>query len=334
LGDSSIRRNLTALLLACAFAFLAAGARADPLPSWNEGAAKQRILDFVGAVTDPSGDRYVAPEARIAVFDNDGTLWSEKPYYFQLAFVLDRVRALAPAHPEWREKEPFRAVIEGDREALSQLGTHDLLALVAATHSGQTDAEFAAAAQQWLASARHPTRDVPFTELVFQPMLELLAFLREEGFQTWIVSGGGIDFLRVFAEDVYGIPPEQVIGSGVQKAFREDAGTGGAFVRLPELLAPLNDEEGKPVWIRRHIGRRPILAFGNSDGDLAMLTHATGGDGPSLGLLLHHDDAEREWAYDRASSVGGLDRGLDQAGRRGWVLVSMKDDFGRVYPAR
>lgn len=308
-------------------------AEGDPLPSWNDGAARSAILSFVAAVTDPASGSYVPAAERIATFDNDGNLWSEKPFYFQLAFALDRVRALAPEHPEWKDQDPFRAVLSGDAEALASLHTADVVKLVAASHTGMTDAEFSEVVREWLATARHPRFDRPYTELVYQPMLELLAFLRANGFQTWICSGGGADFVREFAEDTYGIPPEQVIGSGVAKEFYVRDGIGG-FVRLPKLLDPINDGPGKPVWIQRQIGRRPILASGNSDGDLQMLQLATSGPGPSLALLLHHDDAEREWAYDKDSSVGRLDKALVEAKTRGWTVVGIEKDFATVYPRR
>ena len=321
---------LLALALTAAIPLTASG---DPLPSWNEGEAKNRILAFVASVTDPASDQYLPPAARIATFDNDGTLWAEQPLYFQLVFALDRIRAEAGSHPEWHEDPTFQAVLSDDPKALSGLHLEDVLKIVTASHAGMTDAEFQAQTEAWLLSARHPRFDAAYATLVYQPMLELLRFLRDEGFQTWICSGGGIDFVRAFAEDVYGIPPEQVIGSGVAKEFRSEGGT-AHFARLPKLLEPVNDKEGKPVWIRRHIGRLPVLAVGNSDGDLAMLRYAGSGSGPSLGVLLHHDDAEREWAYDRESHVGRLSEGLDIAEASGWVVVSMKDDFARVFPAR
>jgi phosphoserine phosphatase len=324
-------RSLLSTALAAAAVFVTVAASADPLPSWNEGPARDRILAFVAAVTDPYGKSYVAPAERIAVFDNDGTLWSEKPFYFQAAFIVDRVHAMADDHPEWKGKAPFQAVLSDDPDALGTLDVHGLLELAMASHTGMTDAEFDRTADDWLTSARHPRSNRPYTEMVYQPMLELLAFLRANGFQTWICSGGGIDLVRRFAEDVYGIPPEQVIGSGVAKELREKD---GALVRLPKLLAPVNDGPGKPVWIERQIGRRPILAFGNSDGDFEMLAHTTRGTGQRLGLILHHDDAEREWAYDSDSSVGRLDRARKEAGRRGWEIVSMQRDFARVYPRR
>jgi phosphoserine phosphatase len=312
---------------------LAGPVAADPLASWNDGATKKRILAFVASVTDPAGEHYVAPEERIAVFDNDGTLWAEQPLYFQLVFALDRVRVQAADHPEWKEQDPFRAVLSGDPEALESLDLEDVLTLVAATHSGMSDAEFSATAEAWLENARHPRFDAPYPSLVYAPMLELLGFLRESGFETWICSGGGIDFVRAFSERVYDIPPEQVIGTGIAKEFEVVDGV-PRLVRLPKLLGPVNDKGGKPVWIQRHIGRRPILAFGNSDGDLAMLRYTSGGSGPSLGLLLHHDDAEREWAYDRESHIGRLDQGFEEAKRRDWLLVSLKNDFARVFPGR
>jgi len=306
---------------------------ADPLPSWNEGEAKSRILAFVASVTDPASDQYLPPEERIATFDNDGTLWAEQPIYFQLVFALDRIRAEASAHPEWQEDPTFQAVLSDDPKALSGLHLQDVLKIVTASHAGMTDVEFQAQTEAWLASARHPRFDAGYSTLVYQPMLELLRFLRDEGFQTWICSGGGIDFVRAFAEGVYGIPPEQVIGSGVAKEFSTEGGA-AHFSRLPKLLEPVNDKEGKPVWISRHIGRRPVLAVGNSDGDLAMLRYSVAGAGPSLGVLIRHDDAEREWAYDRDSHVGRLAEGLDTATTEGWLIVSMKGDFARIFPAR
>jgi len=302
----------------------------DVLASWNEGPARTRIVEFVQSSTDAASPGYVAPEERIAVFDNDGTLWSEQPAYFQLLFALDRVRALAPEHPEWKTTQPFKAALEGDMAALAAGGEHALLELVMATHAGNTTDEFRAIVRQWLATARHPTLGRPYTGLVFQPMLELLGYLRANDFKTFIVSGGGIEFLRAFAEDVYGIPPEQVVGSSIRTKYEVRDGQ-PVLVRLPEIDF-IDDKAGKPVGINRHIGRRPILAFGNSDGDFEMLEWTTAGSGPRLGLLLHHDDGDREFAYDRKSAAGRLDRGLDEAGRRGWVLVSVKDDWRVVHP--
>jgi phosphoglycolate phosphatase-like HAD superfamily hydrolase len=305
-------------------------AQADPLASWNDGAAKRAIIELVEATTKPASPHFVAPEARIAVFDNDGTLWSEKPAYFQLAFALDRVRALAPQHPEWKTTQPFKAALEGDMKALAAGGEHALLELVMASHAGNTTEEFQSIVGQWLAEARHPTLKRPYTELVYQPQLELLEYLRSSGFKVFIVSGGGIDFLRVFSEEVYGVPRENVVGSSIVTEYKVVEGK-PALVRLPKLNF-IDDKAGKPVGIHQHIGRRPILAFGNSDGDFEMLEWTTAGEGPRLGLLVHHDDAEREFAYDRESSVGRLNRGLDEAAKRGWQVVSMKNDWKQVYP--
>jgi phosphoglycolate phosphatase-like HAD superfamily hydrolase len=302
----------------------------DPLPSWNHGDAKQSIFDFVIRVTDPASSDFVPEAERIAVFDNDGTLWAEQPAYFQLIFAMDRVMALAPEHPEWKTTQPFQAVLEGDMEALAASGEHGLLELVMATHAGMTTDEFAAIAAEWMATARHPTTGRPYTEMVYQPMLDLLDYLRANGFKTFIVSGGGIEFMRPWTEAVYGIPPEQVIGSSIKTVFEVRDGE-PVLVRLPELNF-IDDKAGKPVGINTHIGRRPIAAFGNSDGDFQMLEWATAGGGASLGVYIHHTDAEREWAYDRDSHIGRLDRGLDEASARGWVVVDMKRDWKTVFP--
>jgi haloacid dehalogenase-like hydrolase len=320
------RVALTTLLL-----WLAAGAaaHADPLPSWNDGPARQAIVAFVERVTKEGGPDFVPPAERIAVFDNDGTLWSEQPMYVQLAFALDRVKALAPEHPEWKTKEPFAAALRGNLAALAASGEHGLLELLMATHAGNTSEEFARIVEDWLASARHPTRGRPYTECVYPPMLELLAYLRASGFKTFIVSGGGVEFMRPWAERVYGVPPEQVVGSSIQTRYELRDGK-PAIVRLPAVDF-VDDEAGKPVGIHKFIGRRPIAAFGNSDGDFEMLEWVTSGPGPRFGAILHHDDAEREVAYDRSSSVGRLDRGLDEAPKRGWTLVSMKRDWKRVF---
>jgi len=306
---------------------------ADPLASWNEGPAKARIVAFVEATTRQGGRDYVAPSDRIAVFDNDGTLWSEQPMYFQLAFAIDRVKALAPAHPEWKTREPFKAALEGDMKALAASGEHGLLELVMATHAGNTSEEFARIVRDWAKTARHPTFRRPYTELTYKPMRELLDYLRANGFKTYIVSGGGVEFLRVFAEELYGVPPEQVIGSGIKAKYEVRDGV-PVIVRLPEIDF-IDDKAGKPVGIHKFIGRRPIAAFGNSDGDLEMLEWTTAGPGPRLGVLVHHDDAGREFAYDRASPFGKLDRGLDEARTRGWLVVSIGNDWRTVHaPAR
>jgi haloacid dehalogenase-like hydrolase len=326
-------RRLLQIALSIA-ALAAAGtalAQSDPLPSWNEGPAKARIVGFVQAVTDKGSKEYVAPADRIAVFDNDGTLWSEQPAYFQLLFAIDRVKALAPKHPEWKTTQPFKAAIEGDMKALAASGEKGLLELVMATHAGNTPEEFQAIVRGWLATARHPKFNRPYTELVFQPMLELLDYLRANGFKTYIVSGGGIEFVRAWSQGVYGIPPEQVIGSSVKTKYEVRNGQ-PVIVRLPEINF-IDDKAGKPVGINQHIGRQPIAAFGNSDGDFQMLEWVTSAPGARLGLLVHHDDAEREYAYDRQSHIGKLDRGLDEGPKRGWTIVSMKRDWNRIYPA-
>ena len=302
---------------------------ADSLPSWTDGASKARIVSFVESVTDPTSQAYVPPAERIAVFDNDGTLWSEQPMYFQLAFILDRVKALAPQHPEWQTQEPFKSVLAGDMAGVAATGEHGLLELVAATHAGMTSEEFAGTVSNWLEAARHPRFERPYTELTYAPMKELLAYLRANGFKTFIVSGGGVEFVRVFSERVYGVPPEQVVGSSIRTKYEVRDGK-PTIVRLPEMEF-IDDKAGKPVGINRYIGRRPILAFGNSDGDFEMLEYTTSAPGPRLGLIVHHDDGEREYAYDRESSVGRLDRGLDEAAKRGWVVVSMKSDWRAVY---
>jgi phosphoserine phosphatase len=302
----------------------------DPLPSWNDGTAKASITAFVGKVTKEGTPDFVPPADRIAVFDNDGCLWSEQPAYFQLLFAIDRVKALAPKHPEWKTKQPFKAVLEGDMKALAASGERGLLQLVMASHAGMTTDEFSRTVKDWLATARHPRFKRAYSDLVYQPMLELLAYLRANGFQTWIVSGGGIEFVRVFSQEKYGIPPQQVVGSSIKTKYEVRDGK-PALVRLPELNF-IDDKAGKPVGIHQHIGKRPIAAFGNSDGDFEMLEWVTAGAGPRFGLLVHHDDAEREFAYDRKSHVGRLDRGLDEGPKRGWTIVSMKSDWRTVYP--
>jgi phosphoglycolate phosphatase-like HAD superfamily hydrolase len=306
-------------------------AASDPLPSWNDGQAKRQIVDFVVRVTEPAGPDFVPEAERIATFDNDGTLWSEKPVYFQLLFAIDRIKALAPGHPEWKDKQPFKGVLEDDLEAVAATGEHGLLELVMATHGGMTTAEFEKIVESWLASARHPERDRLYTEMVYQPMLELLDYLRAHGFKTFITSGGGIEFMRPWVEGVYGIPPEQVIGSSIKVEFRERDGE-PVLVRLPEIDF-IDDKKEKPVGIHKFIGRRPIAAFGNSDGDFEMLQWATAGERPGLAVIIHHTDGEREWAYDRDSHVGRLVRGLDEAAARGWVVVDMKNDWNEVHPA-
>ncbi|MEW6742795.1 MAG: HAD family hydrolase [Planctomycetota bacterium] len=309
---------------------LAGAALEDPLPSWNEGRAKQAIIEFVRVVTDKASPHYVPPEERIATFDNDGTLWAEQPMYFQFFFTLDRLKALAPQHPEWREKQPFKGLLEGDLQAVSAAGEKGVIELVMATHAGMTTEEFDKIVRDWLATARHPRFNRPFTDVVYQPMLELLAFLRANGFKTYIVSGGGVDFMRPWTEKVYGIPPEQVVGSSIKTKFEMRDG-GPALLRLPEVDF-IDDKAGKPVAIDKFIGRRPIAACGNSDGDLEMLQWTAAGQGARLILIVHHTDAEREWAYDRQSPIGRLDKALDEAARCRWTVVDMKKDFRRVFP--
>ena len=324
-------RSLTAVLVLAVGGLMAQAApAAEALPSWNDGAAKARIVAFVQGVTDPRSRSYVPPAERIAVFDNDGTLWSEQPAYFQLAFAIDRVKALAPQHPEWQGKQPFQGVLEGDLKAVAATGERGLMELVMATHAGMTTEEFAASVRQWVKTARHPTLKRPYTELVFQPMLELLGYLRANGFKTYIVSGGGIEFMRVFAEEVYGVPPEQVIGSTIATKYELRDGK-PVIVREPKLDF-IDDKAGKPLAINKFIGRRPIAAFGNSDGDFEMLEWTTAGAGPRLAVIVHHDDAAREFAYDRDSHIGKLRRGLDEGPGRGWSIVSMKNDWKAVYP--
>ena len=291
--------------------------------------AKARIVAFVQAVTDPSSKDYVKPAERIAVFDNDGTLWPEQPMYIQLAFVLDRVKALAATHPEWKNKQPFKAAIEGDMNTLAKSGEHGLVELVMATHAGMTTEAFDAIVTDWLATAQHPTLKHPYTELVYQPMLELLSYLRANGFKTFIVSGGGIEFMRPWVERVYGIPPEQVIGSTIEVKYEIRDGK-PVLMREPAVNF-IDDKAGKPMGIHYHIGRRPIAAFGNSDGDFQTLEWTTSGPGLRFGLYVHHDDAQREYAYDRKSPIGKLDRGLDEGPKRGWTIVSMKRDWKTIF---
>ena len=302
----------------------------DPLPSWNEGKSKQQILDFVKDVTTASSSNFIPPGERIATFDNDGTLWSEQPAYFQLLFAIDRVKALAPNHPEWKEQQPFKSVLENDMAALAASGTKGLLQLVMASHAGMTTAEFEKIVQDWLATAKHPRFKRPYTDLVYQPMLELLDYLRANAFKTYIVSGGGIEFMRPWVEQVYGIPPEQVVGSSIKTKFTVRDGT-PVIVRLPEIDF-IDDKAGKPIAIHKFIGRRPIAAIGNSDGDLQMLQWTAAGKGRQLMIIVRHTDPDREWAYDRKSTIGRLDKALDEANARGWTVVDMKKDWNVIYP--
>ncbi len=310
--------------------FGASAAWAAPLESWNDTAAKQAIVSFVEKTTRDGSPDFVPPAERIAVFDNDGTLWSEQPMYFQLAFLIDRIKALAPEHPEWKEKEPFASLLKGDMKGVAASGMKGLLELGAATHAGMTIEEFDKIVTDWLATAKHPKTGKPYTQMVFQPMVELLDYLRANGYKTFIISGGGIEFMRPWTENVYGIPPEQVVGSSLKLKYEVKDGK-PALVKQPDLDL-IDDKEGKPVGIQSHIGRRPVFAAGNSDGDFQMLEWTTSGEGPRFGLIVHHTDGEREFAYDRESQFGKLDKGLDEAPKRGWVLVDMKKDWKTVFP--
>ena len=303
-------------------------ALSDPLPSWAEGDTKSAIIGFVESVTDPASPDYVTPAARIATFDNDGTLWAEKPVYFQLIYALDRLREKAEADPSILTSDALRAAFEGDIEALLATGTEGLMEVLAVSHSGMSAPEFQADVRAWLGSATHPDTGRRYDEMIYQPMLELLSYLREEGFQTWIVSGGGVHFIRAFADRTYGIPPEQVLGSATPTEY--DAGT-RTIAKLPGI-AFVDDKAGKPVGIDSRIGRRPILAAGNSDGDFQMLEYTIAGDGARFALIVHHTDADREYAYDRDSHVGRLVRGLDEGPGRGWLIVDMADDWTQVWP--
>ncbi len=320
-------------LVFCWIFFFSAPLRAEEtLPSWNDGPAKQAIVAFVTKTTTPGGSGYVKPEERIAVFDNDGTLWTEWPAYSQLYFALDRIRALSPDHPEWKKRRPFKAALAGDMKALAATGEKGLLEIVAAAHAGNTTEEFKTIVARWLETAEHPKFKARYDRLVYQPMLELMAYLRANGFKTYIVSGGGVEFMRAFAERVYGVPPEQVVGSSITTKFA--VVDGKPVLKREAKIDFIDDKAGKPVGVNRAIGRRPIAAFGNSDGDFELLQWTTAGEGPRFGLIVHHDDAEREAAYDRHALAGRLDRGLDEAPSRGWVVVSMKNDWKTIFPAR
>ncbi len=307
-------------------------AQTDPLPSWNDTAPKAAIVAFVEKVTAKGSADFVPEADRVAVFDNDGTLWVEHPMYTQLAFALDRVKALASAHPEWKTKQPFKAVLEGDMKTLAASGEKGLVEIIMATHSGMTSDEFQKIASDWIATARDPKFKRAYTDLVYQPMLELLAYLRENGFKTFVVSGGGVEFMRPWTEKVYGIPPEQVIGSSIKTKFEMQNGK-PVLLRTPAINF-IDDKEGKPVGINEYIGRRPIAAFGNSDGDLQMLQWTTMADGPRFGLIVHHTDAEREYAYDRKTEFGRLDKALDAAAANHWTVVDMKADWKQIFPSK
>jgi phosphoglycolate phosphatase-like HAD superfamily hydrolase len=303
--------------------------RRDPLSMWHPGEAKERILRFVLGTTLEGSETYVAPAQRVAVFDNDGTLWVEQPYYTQLRFAFDRIGALAAGHPEWQDDPVLRAAIDQNMDAISAHGMAGLAKIVAASHSGITTEELADVVRDWIATARHPRFDRPYTELIYQPQLQLMAFLRTHGYRNYIVSGGGVEFMRAWAEDVYGLPPQQVIGSSAKTVYELRDGR-GVLLQLSEIDL-VDDGPGKPVGINRYIGQRPTIAVGNSDGDLEMLQYTTSGDGPSLGIYIHHDDAEREYAYDRAALFGGLDEGLREAAKQDWLVVSMRNDWNQVF---
>jgi phosphoserine phosphatase len=324
----SLMRHL--LLILIFHAALAPARAEDALLSWREGEAKKSIVAFVENVTRAGGPDFVKPEERIAVFDNDGTLWTEWPFYSQGFFALDRVRALAPQHPDWRKRQPFKAALAGDLKAIAAGGEKSAMEIVVATHAGDTPEAFQAIVADWLAHAEHPKFKAHYDRLVYQPMLELLSYLRANGFKTFIVSGGGVEFVRAFSERVYGVPPEQVVGSTI--VTKLELVDGEPVLKREAKIDFVNDKAGKPVGINKFIGRRPIAAFGNSDGDFEMLDWTTRGPGPRFGLIVHHDDATREAAYDRQSAVGRLDRGLDEAGKRGWTLVSMKNDWKTIFP--
>jgi phosphoglycolate phosphatase-like HAD superfamily hydrolase len=303
---------------------------ADPLPSWNDGPAKKALLNFVAKVTKEGGPDFVPRPERVATFDNDGTLWAEKPLYFQLAFALDRVKVLVEKHPEWKEKEPYKSILAGETKSLVNAGEKAFVDLIATTHTGMTADEFEEIVKDWLKTARHPRFKRPYTDLVYQPQLELLAYLRDNGFKTFIVSGGGIDFMRPWVPRSYGIPPDQIVGSSNKMKYELLDGK-PVLLRLPEIDF-IDDKSGKPVGIHRFIGRRPTLAFGNSDGDFEMLQYTTAGKGPRLGLIVHHTDAEREYAYERDSPVGRLDKALDAAPKNGWIVVDMKKEWKVIFP--
>jgi phosphoserine phosphatase len=322
--------RLLLLLLALLLAGRVQARGGDPLPSWQEGPSKRAITAFVDAVTTPGSPQFVPPAERIATVDNDGTLWAEQPFYVQGLFALDRIRALAPANPQWRDQEPFASVLRGDPAAALADGEPSIAAIVAASHAGLSTDAFQQLVRDWIRTARHPQTGRLYTQMVYQPMLELLAYLRQRGFTTFLVSGGGVDFMRPWAEQTYGIPPQQVIGSSIQTRF--ELHDGEPVLMRQSQINVVNDGDSKPVTIQQHIGRRPIAAFGNSDGDLAMLQWTMAGPGLRFALLVHHTDAQREWAYDRSSAVGRLDRALTEANARGWTVVDMRRDWLVVFP--
>lgn len=325
-----MKRHKFILALAVASIMAPLVTAADPLPSWNGGPTKKSIVDFVTRVTKDGGPDFVPVSERIATFDNDGTLWCEHPMYVQLFFAIDRIKYLAPTHPDWKLKLPFKALLEGDLKAVMETGERGLVEIGMASHAGMSTEEFENIVKDWLKTARHPRFKRPFTELVYQPMLELLAYLRANGFKTFIVSGGGVEFMRPWTEKVYGIPPEQVVGSSIKTRYELRDGR-PVLIRLPELNF-VDDKTGKPIGINEMIGRRPIMAFGNSDGDFQMLEWTTSGPGPRFGLIVHHTDGKREYDYDRLTPFGRLDKALEEAPKRGWTVVNMKTDWKRIFP--
>jgi phosphoglycolate phosphatase-like HAD superfamily hydrolase len=331
-GFATRRAFLIALLVFGSLVVLQVDALAqtDPLPAWNDGAAKKSITDFVARVTAPGAADFVPPAERIATFDNDGTLWCEQPVYFELAFAFDEIKAMAPQHPDWKTKQPFKAVLDGDMQALAAAGEKGLLAIVAATHSGMTTEAFSKTVLNWIATAQHPRFKRPYTDLVFQPMIELLSYLRANGFKTFIVSGGGVEFMRPWTGTIYGVPPEQVVGSSGVVKFEMGPDGKPVLMKLPQVEF-VDDGAGKPVGINRFIGRRPIFAFGNSDGDQQMLEWTAAGTGARFVGLVHHTDAVREYTYDRQSHIGKLDKALDKADAKGWTVVDMKNDWKKIF---
>jgi len=304
----------------------------DPLPSWYEGASKNSIIEFVKKTTTEGSTDFIPMADRVACFDNDGTLWSEQPIYFQLAFALDQVKTLAPQHPEWKIKQPFKALLEDDLKTALAGGEKALMEIVMATHSGMTTEEFDKVVKDWMLTAKHPKTGQPYTKMVFQPMVELLNYLRANGFNTFIVSGGGVDFMRPWVEEAYGIPPDQVVGSSVKVKYKVKEDETPVLIKLPDLNF-IDDKEGKPVGIHQHIGKRPVFAAGNSDGDYSMLQWTTTATGyPRFGMIVHHTDSVREWSYDRSSHIGQLEKGLDDAAKYNWMLVDMKADWKKIYP--
>lgn len=302
----------------------------DPLPSWNEGVSKKSITDFVTKTTQDGNKEFIPVTDRIACFDNDGTLWTEQPMYFQLAFAIDRIKAMAPEHPEWKTTQPFQALLEGDMKTVMAGGEKALLQIVMTTHAGMTTEEFSKTVKDWMATAKHPKTGKHYNEMIYQPMVELLNYLRSNGYKTFIVSGGGVDFMRPWAEQAYGIPPYQVIGSSGKVKYEIINGN-PVLTKLPEINF-IDDKEGKPVGIHQYIGKRPVFTAGNSDGDYAMLQYTSSSSEPHFGMIVHHTDSVREWAYDRKSHIGNLEKGLDDAPKYNWLIVDMKTDWKIIYP--